>query len=278
MIGFPKCFAAKFLKESIRSISPLHSVGGVLPVTIPLTNSILGQIIRWPFRALPSEMVVRIPFSPRRGMRWIVGSSNHSTWLGLYEPDQTRNLCRHLRRGGVFFDIGTQAGYHTLLASRLVGAKGRVCSWEPVPRNVGYLRRHVTLNGLANVTVIEAAVSDRDGTVHFDTSGSYMAGHISEQGALAVPTMRLDTLLAESKIPIPTVMKIDVEGAEFGVLQGAQQLLLRARPVILLDAHDFLGGEYRGLHDRCCRYLQGLGYRCESIPSQFATSVIATPD
>jgi FkbM family methyltransferase len=217
-------------------------------VTIPLTNSILGQIIRWPFRALPSEMVVRIPFSPRRGMRWIVGSSNHSTWLGLYEPDQTRNVCRHLRRGGVFFD------------------------------NVGYLRRHVTLNGLANVTVIEAAVSDRDGTVHFDTSGSYMAGHISEQGALAGPTMRLDTLLAESKIPIPTVMKIDVEGAEFGVLQGAQQLLLRARPVILLDAHDFLGGEHRGLHDRCCRYLQGLGYRCESIPSQFATSVIATPD
>lgn len=76
-----------------------------------------------------------------------------------------------LLAGQVIFDIGAHVGFYTLLGSVLIGASGRVSSFEPLPANVGFLLEHLALNRLQNVTVIEAAVSDESHASRF-TPGS----------------------------------------------------------------------------------------------------------
>ena len=73
------------------------------------------------------------------------------------------------------FDIGAHAGYYTLIASKLVGGSGHVVAFEPAPRNLRYLRRHLSLNHVSNVTVLEVAVSDRAGVGRFDVGAESYA-------------------------------------------------------------------------------------------------------
>lgn len=244
------------------------------------SETLLGRVLRLPFRLLPSEIPLPIPFGPRRGLRWVMAASVRSCWLGLYETQKTKEILDLLKNGDVFLDIGAQAGYHTLLASRVVGSAGAVYAFEPLPRNLEYLRQHLQLNAASNVNVIAAAVSDRDGEVAFDPGPSYVAGHIAEGGSLRVECVSLDSMYRAGRLPAPRVIKIDVEGAELRVLEGARNVIQQTRPVILLDTHDFLGGESSGIHQKCCDLLKRAGYRLTLTPppGPGAIDVLAIPE
>ncbi|HLM66817.1 MAG TPA: FkbM family methyltransferase, partial [Longimicrobium sp.] len=149
---------------------------------------------------------------------------------GTYEPEQTRLFEQHIRPGGTVLDVGANVGYYTLLASVLAGDAGRVHAFEPEPRNAEFLRRHAAINRRANVTVRQAAVSDRAGTARFDFGSGSGTGRLAHAGAIEVRTLRLDDYCTEHGLA-PTAVKIDVEGAEVAVLEGARGMLERYRPV-----------------------------------------------
>ncbi len=193
---------------------------------------------------------------PLRGYRWLLATRS-SFLLGTYEPEQTKLFEEWVKPGDVVYDVGGHFGYYTLLASKLVGRSGRVITFEPSPMNLARLYRHIELNDAANVKVLELAVSDHEGTARFETRTGSGVGHLSSDGPLEVKLTTLDTLLRE--YPAPKVMKIDVEGAEVGVLQGAKHLLESARPVIFLSLH----GDQ--LKIDCTRILSGLGYTFQQI-------------
>lgn len=140
-----------------------------------------------------------------------------------------------------FYDIGAHAGYYTLLVSHLVGPSGRVIALEPLPRNLTYLRRHLHLNRVTNVQVIDAAVSDREGETRFRIHPSHAMGHIPlgfnwPEESITVRTVTLDGLIARGA-PTPNIVKIDVEGAEDRALIGAQELLKSQQPLVLVAFH-----------------------------------------
>ena len=87
------------------------------------------------------------------------------------------------------------------------------------------MKQDLQLNRITNVTVIEAAVSNRCGAVPFDEGPSSPMGHISSHGGLHVKTVGLDELISRGQIPVPDYIRIDVEGAEMLVLSGAKQCL-----------------------------------------------------
>jgi FkbM family methyltransferase len=179
-----------------------------------------------------------------------------------------------LRRGRVVFDIGAHVGFYTLLAAECVGPSGRVIAFEPVPANLGYLRRHVALNRMKNVSVIASAVSDREGKAWFEEGHSSSTGHITDHGRFQVDLVALDSLCFRGELPLPDVIKIDVEGAEADVLAGARSVLLQACPILFVATHS------RELHVRCCELLSGLGYSLRPIgaPSIVeASEFIAAP-
>jgi protein-L-isoaspartate O-methyltransferase len=123
----------------------------------------LGRAVRWPLSLIPPGTRLPIMQGRLRGYRWIVGSSTHGCWLGSYEREQQRVLERRLASGDVVFDIGSHVGFYTLLASVLVGERGRVVAFEPIPESLRYLDTHLRINAIGNVEVIAAAVSDRAG-------------------------------------------------------------------------------------------------------------------
>lgn len=206
-------------------------------------------------------MVVPILQGPLRGKRWIAGSSTHGCWFGTYEIETQRAFCGVAKPGDVVYDVGANVGFYSLLGSLCVGPTGRVYCFEPLPRNITDLRKHIAINRLANCEVIEAAVSSTEGRTGFDSSRPRSMGWLSEAGSQTVSTVSLDSLVGNGRILPPKVMKIDVEGAEVDVLRGCTEVLAAHHPAIVLATHG------RAAHDVCIETLTAHGYKVRSVNS-----------
>lgn len=224
-------------------------------------KSLIGKVLRFPLRFLPAQLCLPVLQGILRGKYWIVGSSVHGCWIGSYEFEQQRILTEQIKPGMVFFDIGAHVGFYTLLASNRVSSNGRVVAFEPLPRNLKYLYQHLRLNRIENVQVIEAAVTDSNGSIEFEEHASSSMSRITPGGSLQVKTVSIDMLLSHGMIPAPACMKIDVEGAELQVLKGAAETLRRYHPTLVLSTH----GSW--LHQQSTLYLKDTGYRVISIQS-----------
>ena len=222
-------------------------------------SSPIKRLLRAPLHFIPPGLKVAVVRGPLQGKRWIVGSSINRCWLGTYDLAESALMKRHLRPGSVCFDIGAQAGYHTLYASSLVGPGGRVFAFEPAPRNIANIKKHVAMNHLANVSVVECAVSDFDGVSYFDCTSSAVAGHLAANGELAVRTVSLDHEIDSGALPEPDYIKIDAEGAELRILEGARNLLARRHPTLSVETHQWLP-EFPTVREDCLRFLFELGY------------------
>jgi FkbM family methyltransferase len=222
-------------------------------------RSLLGKAARFALRFIPADTVMPILQGPLRGKRWIVGSSNHGCWLGSYEYDKRRVFERMIAQGDIVYDIGAHVGYYTLLSSILVGDCGQVVAFEPLPANLVYLKQHLKLNRIANVALVEAAVSDHGGYACFHPGSNNYMGYIADDGILTVKSVSLDELYANDQIPVPDLIKIDVEGAEILVLSGAKNLLTAKRPILFLATHGI------EIHRQCLIFLGDLDYRLQPL-------------
>lgn len=225
-------------------------------------KSFVGRALRLPLRLVPPHMKMPILQGKLRGLKWIAGSSNHGCWLGSFEYDKQRAFGARIASGDIVFDIGANAGFYTLLASVLVGPQGRVFAFEPDPRNLRYHEAHLRINGISNVSTIEAAVADFDGIANFDAGPNLSMGHLRADGSIAVRTVSLDALVACGELPAPNSIKIDVEGSEMQVLAGASEVLSKHHPVVFLATHE------KDLHHRCCEFLKSLGYCVDRISAR----------
>jgi FkbM family methyltransferase len=153
-----------------------------------------------------------------------------------------------IKAGDVVWDVGANVGLFSFAAASVCGPDGEVLAIEADLRLVEILRRSARSQGAktAPVIVLPVAVSDEVDVAEFiiaargrsanhlaETAGSSQAGGIRE--TIMAMTVTLDWLL--ERFPAPNVLKIDVEGAEHKVLQGAQKLLATNRPNVLCEVH-----------------------------------------
>jgi FkbM family methyltransferase len=224
-------------------------------------KKLLGRVLRLPSRLLPSGASIPVVQGPLRGKRWIVGSSSHGCWLGSYELTKQRAFSAAVKRGDSVFDLGANVGFYSLLASVLVGPEGRVFSFEPVPRNLDFLRAHLKLNRVTNCSVWDVAVGRSEGTAYFDRGLSSSMGHLTSEsrGSLKVHTVALDDLVASGELPPPNIIKCDIEGGEYNALKGASETLAKYSPTIFLATH---GSD---IHRKCCDLLVDFRYRLTTL-------------
>ena len=215
-------------------------------------------------KLLPGGLVVRVPMGPMRGMRWMPESMPHGAWLGQLERAQLDAFLSHIQPGTTVWDVGANVGLYAIPSARAAGAAGGVFAFEPVPRNLTYLRRHIALNHLHNVQVIDAAVSDRPGEVRMGPGASPSEAAMTDDGPWVVRAVPLDAWRVETNTPAPGLIKIDVEGHEHCVLAGAIETLRRARPVVFLSIHGAAQAE------ACRAILIREGYRLSSLQSGVA--------
>lgn len=186
--------------------------------------------------------------------------------IAIHEPESTAAYWNMLRPGMIVIDGGANMGGYSVLASRRVGADGRVFAFEPEPRNAARLRKR--LRGCPNVEVVEKALSDTDGTatLHLD---SFHAGHSLVIGAdarpnsIQVPVTTLDTFARDRLLPGLDVVKLDVEGVELQVLDGMKGSLTSVRrPAILCEVHPPI------LPEAVEGRLVPFGYRCTTLDAR----------
>lgn len=142
------------------------------------------------------------------------------------------DLLSVLRREHVFYDIGANYGLYTGFGGQVV-TEGTVVAFEPYPPNVAALERTVEINGLSNAAIYDVALSSTSGSREFapPQSERFATATFTSDGdhpeSFHVRTVRADDFIAEQNIPAPSVVKIDVEGAEPVVLDGMESLLER---------------------------------------------------
>jgi FkbM family methyltransferase len=220
---------------------------------------LLANLVRTPLRLMPAESVVRIRSGELQGWRWIAGSSTNGCWLGTYERHMQRLFREHIRPGAIVYDVGANAGFFTLLASKLAGDSGRVYAFEPLPRNLEFLGRHIRLNELANVHNEALAIAATSGEAHFRIAQHASMGGLSEEGDLRVVTASLDDLIVSGRATRPDFIKMDIEGAESDALRGAKELLAGGALTIALSTHGWQQ------HETCWAILTDAGFKLDLL-------------
>ncbi|SDI27716.1 methyltransferase, FkbM family [Pseudomonas flavescens] len=162
--------------------------------------------------------------------------------FGSYENDETAFLKSVFGEGEVFLDVGANLGWYSLVLGRQC-PQGRIFAFEPIPSTVAVLERNIRLNRLTNVEPVAMGLFDRQDELGFffaeDVSGATslkMAGQ--DRGRAPVREVRCRTTTLDafcaSRALQPSLIKIDVEGAELMVVQGGERTL-QATPIILVE-------------------------------------------
>lgn len=220
--------------------------------------------MRLPLRLIPANKELPILQGPLRGRRWIAGSSTHGCWLGSYEHDKQKLFQHILKPGDVIYDLGANVGFYSLLASTLTGPAGTVYSFEPLPANLEFLKRHIQVNAVRNCHVFPWAVGARNGICNFRIHADLSMGFVADKAGKDTIPLRevmLDDVIINEKLRSPDVIKCDIEGAEAEALEGARYTLQEFKPTIFLATH----GE--NVHWRCISMLRQLGYELRPLDS-----------
>jgi FkbM family methyltransferase len=222
-----------------------HALLGAVPAGLTGRSRTLrgaAPVVEWLValvgRPLEGKSVV-IPRGEGRGAAFRAERRSLAWITGKVEPEVQSALGRLLRPGDTFLDVGASIGFYTILGGRLVGAAGRVIAFEPSPDAAAAARVNAGLNGLEDVLVLEAALSDTDGEAFLERLGQPTATLVEEPSTttVRVPTTTLDAFLAAHPDLTPTVVKIDVEGHEAAVLRGMRSTLAHVRPTVIVEMH-----------------------------------------
>jgi FkbM family methyltransferase len=262
-----------------------------------------------PWNRVLSRFVAAYPF--QRGQtrlrritgRWLVGRLPFGPWVrvsglvdtewnflsGYTKEDATTQFVKSfLRPGMTFVDAGANVGYFTLLAASL-GA--RVVAYEPTPAVAERLRENVTLNAFNNVTIVNAAVADKCGSLTFYGTASSESPDDPEANnlfgggdySIEVAAVSLDDNLADHGVQKVDLLKIDVEGAEPMVLDGAEKLLRHpAAPTILIEVNPVSLRSANYAPDAVLSRLQSHGYHLRELErftykGETVVNILATP-
>lgn len=216
--------------------------------------------------ALKKALFIKRKTIPASGMQFWADPASHFGFelltTGQYEPQLTEVLRRILRSGDRFVDLGGNEGYFTVLASRLVGSKGKVTCVEPQSRLQDVIKKNLEINKCRNVDLQRVAVcnSDEPVTLHLssdnNTGGTSFYRHWRVgSGSEIVPAKHLDDMFPRSDARSIRLLKIDCEGAESEIIPSAQRLLEKqVFQFISIEYHPQLIGESGvAVIDHCLR-------------------------
>lgn len=202
----------------------------------------------------------------RDGLHWEIPEGYPGAWTALleHEPRVKEFLSSQFTPGHVFVDVGANVGAYSLRAA----SKGmKVISFEPNPENAKLLMRNAELNSLS-VDLHECALGRSEGKVLLSHTGATSRVSRMERADEEGPVQRENgieaTLSTLDSFDLPKVdlMKIDVEGYELDVLEGAKKTLERCRPNMMIEMHHWLGAEKEAA---LFRILTDIGYRFEYL-------------
>ena len=188
-------------------------------------------------------------------------------WGG--EKEYVIEMMDLLKEDDVFYDVGASVGLISVIAAKCL-TNGTVISFEPDEENLKRLKVNYAINNLSNHKILNLAVGDKKGTLKLYTSGSSgfspsleKVNEIDTFVEIEVDT--IDHLIEKENLPFPTVIKIDIEGAEFMALKGMNKVLSSAsRPrIVFIELHPEFLPSFNTSTEEILKYLSSFNYRIE---------------
>lgn len=225
-----------------------------------------------------------------KGIKFNTGKSSPELALGTYEVPSQNIFAQYLKEGDVFYDIGANVGFFSVIAAKLVGNTGKVYAFEPGKENAATVRHNVELNNFKWVEVIEKAVSHTSGTGQL-LLAEYSGGHALATadvppdltGEVTVDLVSIDELIEQQQIMPPNFVKVDVEGAELDVLQGMRETIETHKPTIIYEVDDGDRFSYDRKYRELAAFFKSLNYQVVQAENSYETidwfvgHAIATP-
>ena len=232
-----------------------------------------GAASRWPFPVIARTRSGRRMYVDLRSS---IGRGIFAT--GEFDTLAIEPVLRALSPGSVFFDVGANIGYYSVLALDRVGPGGRIVCFEMNDRPLQALRKTIALNGITNIEIEVTAVTDRDGDVNFVPTAEDGHGKINlaRQGT-RIPAISLDSYVDRHAVSRLDALKIDVEGAELLVLHGARRTLATLRPVIAVEAVDSNSKAFDYPVKDIAEFLGAVGYHVEWLEGVHTPTIWAVP-
>lgn len=212
---------------------------------------------------------------------------------GTFEPEIADLVKLHLDPNKDVLDIGANVGFFSVLMGKRINPDRRVLAIEPTPGALKRLHWNLEHNGVGNVLVHEGVVGNSSDPVSFNVvvgreeySSMKPIAHAHalefETKTITVPCSRVDDLVEQQGLE-PGFLKMDVEGAEWEVFQGAVRTLERFRPVLITELDEHLLVGFGSSFREVCSFLQSMGYELFDAETlgpardRFTTSVLALP-
>jgi FkbM family methyltransferase len=244
----------------------------------------LGRLISTLLSKTPLGYIpVRVQHGPAKGARWTLGPFS-SNWRHGGEQDLTAGLALLRRNESLTcWDFGAHFGIHTVGMAFHVGRLGQVLALEPDPIAFRRLRYHVSLNGLTNVTLLQAAASEttEEGEMILTNGMGSSCSHFQYEEETVSPDAEIirvrrvvpDRLVHEGKIRTPNLIKVDVQGHGAHALRGSERSIRTARPLILFSNHS--AQEIAGAR----AVLEPIGYHVQNLAGDpMEWEQVAIPD
>jgi FkbM family methyltransferase len=186
-----------------------------------------------------------------------------------YEADLVRRL---LADDEVFWDVGANVGYFTLVAATALAHRGRIVAFEPGKNAYLRLAENLALNPYRNIRTFPVAVTDREGqaVLHLagdiaDSSASLYPAGQAQTGQEVCRTVALDQFLQSEGLRPPDLIKLDAEGAELAVLMGARGLINDSPPLWLMEMEEKNLQAAGASKAAVANFLIGYGYRAAHL-------------
>lgn len=178
-------------------------------------------------------------------------------------------IARSVPPDGVFFDVGANIGFMSLVASRAAGPSGTIVAFEARPEIAAALERNLHLNGV-DARVYAAAVSDSTGTAELLVA-HHPGGSTTEPeraydtvARVTVPRIALDDLIGDD-LPLPDVVKLDVEGGEVSAIRGMRRTLERRATTLIFEVDAPTLAEVESHYDELTELLAEIGYTTDRL-------------
>lgn len=254
------------MKKRIRLFSWIGSIIGKPPGWERIVRRVVPPVV---CKSLPETCVVRdeslFLIQPWVPLGW------HVLLFDEYEPEVRKIIKNLLRPGFVALDTGANVGWHTLLMAKRVGHSGRVVAVEANPSVRKILEFHITLNRVENTVVLPVVASSRLGRVKFLGPQAEEAhsgdGHVVREeavnpsGLMEIDAQPIDYIIEQLQLSRLDFIKVDVEGYEWPVLQGAREALIRFQPHLIFEFDENYTKRGNGDAGAIHQFLESLGYR-----------------
>ena len=205
-----------------------------------------------------------IEFNSRIKIRFYPTAGSASFWVEPYSCiDEELFITNYLQEGDTFIDVGANIGYITLTAAKKIGNAGQVISIEPHPKTFSFLKRNIAFNKFNNIKTYNVAIGNESGRVSFTNSKSDEQNFITKAGPVEVQIKKLDEIFQGEHVDF---LKIDTEGYELFVLEGAQEVLKKVK-VIYLEVYQVHFDRYNYDSKKILSFLTALNFKIYTFQS-----------